>query len=548
MGAAVFGKVGQRRSAEEFAEAYDVPSESWDERDAMLKVLAAVGFGDAYKAGRVTPQTQNWLPPHRSGDSAMAGSWDIMTPRIRDLVKNDPGIRKASLSLRRLIIGTGVRTFSAAKDAARILFPDDPALHENATRYEEETDFLFNEWAENEADAVHRRSLWELQSIAFKEATDTGNALFLICNSSDPTRSVPFCLQVIEAEQLDRSKDRSGGEGVNPIIAGIEYDWKTKRPVAYHLYDAHPYDEYQGGVSHASARVDASRVIHWFPVVDQASANSGVSWFVAMALASRDIDWYLGNELTAAAIAALFTVVYNAENPYKKIAGLREVDSSELEKFGPPPVQMGNANIATIGLKEKLDVIQSNRPNANVSPFISLMSLREAMSIDLSYIRLTGDLKATSYTAARAAHLEDDGMVKPLQNSFALTVCAQIRKLWQSQAVAIGDVRSVSLRDYRRHRRILQNFDHLPVGREQLDPAGETESSIAKLRSGQSTLKIECGKRQLHYKSVLRQLGDEMKLAGDCGVILDFGKGNGGNVQTEGQAKPADDNNTEEGD
>lgn len=536
MHAGVMGKVGQRRNIDGSVIGSDIATS--DEADGLLKMIAAV---EAYKAARITPQTANWLPPHRSGDSALAGSWDVMTPRFRDLVRNDTGIRKASAALRRLIIGTGVRSFSAATDAAAILFPEDEQLFETAERFEDETDFLFNEWAENEADAVHSRSFWELQGVAFKEATDTGNALILICNSSDRNRSVPFCLQVIEAEQLDRSKDRSGGEGVNPIIAGIEYDWQTKRPVAYHIYDAHPYDDYTGGGSNKSTRIDQSRVIHWFPVTDQASANTGVCWFVAMALASRDVDWYLGNELTSAAIAALFTVVYNAENPLKKIAGLSEVDAATLAHAGmnPNTVRMGNANIATIGPNEKLDVIQSKRPGTNVAPFIKLMSQREAMAVDLSYIRLTGDLQATSYTAARAAHLEDDGMAKPLQNSFALTVCKRVRDLWQSQAVALGEVRSVRLRDYRQNRRIFQNYDHLPVGREQLDPVNETGAAIDRLRSGQSTLKIECGRRQLHYKSVLRQSGRESKFADKHGFVLDYGKGNGGNIQTEGKAEAA---------
>lgn len=534
---AVMGAVGRRMSASEFFGDSGDQYTTDNEVDALARVIAQV---EAYKAARNTSQTVNWMPPHRSGDSAIASSWDRLTPRIRDLVKNDHGIRKASLALTRLVIGTGVLTFSAADEAVNALRPDDEALRETAKRFEDESDFLFDHWAQNEADAVHNRSFWEIQRLAFKEASDTGNGIVLICNDPDPSRTVPLCLQVIETEQLDRTKDRTGGEGVNKIVGGIEYDWMSNRPVAYHIYDAHPYDDYSATAGGDSKRIDKSRVLHWFPIVDQASANSGVSWYVAMALASRDIDWYLGNELTAAAIAALFTVVYQAEKPWQQMLGLREEDANILGNVGPSPVRMGHANLATIGVNEKIDVIKNPRPNNASKDFIKLMNMRQAMSIDLSYIRQTGDLSATSYTAARAAHLEDDGMVRPLQQSFASTNCSPVRRLWQSQAVGLGLIKSVSLSQYRANRMIFQNFEHLPVGREQLDPVNETEAALSRIRGGLSTLKIECGRRGLNYKTIIRQRGFEQQLCKDHDVVLDHSKGNGGNLQTEGEAKPAD--------
>jgi lambda family phage portal protein len=536
---AVMGSVGRSYTAADNRDQYTTDSEV----ESLARVVAAV---EAYKAARNTSQTVNWMPPHRSGDSAIASSWDRLTPRIRDLVKNDHGIRKASLALTRLVIGTGIQSFSAADEASEVLSPDDEKLRGMAERFEDESDFLFNYWAEHEADAVHSRSFWEIQRLAFKEASDTGNGIVLICNNPDPSRTVPLCLQVIESEQLDRTKDRTGGEGVNKIVGGIEYDWQTNRPVAYHIYDAHPYDDYSATAGGNSKRIDKSRVMHWFPIVDQASANSGVSWYVAMALASRDIDWYLGNELTAAAIAALFTVVYHAEKPWQQMLGLQEEDARLLGNVGPTPVRMGHANLATIGVNEKIDVVKNHRPNNASGEFIKLMNMRQAMSIDLSYIRQTGDLSATSYTAARAAHLEDDGMVKPLQQSFATTICGPTRHLWQSQAVALGTIKSVNVQTYRKNRMIFQSLDHLPVGREQLDPVNETEAATARMRSGQSTLKIENGRRGLHYKRTIGQMGREARLAAKKGVVLDYSKGNGGNLQTEGEAQPANNQETTE--
>ena len=119
---------------------------------------------------------------------------------------------------------------------------------ETADDFDEESDQGFADWCELtcEADAEGKLSERELQRQMFDELIETGQALALRVQDNTPGRLVPLCYQVLEAEQIDRWKDRlpgltADGRHLNEIRAGIEYD-ERHRITAYWLYKTNPYD------------------------------------------------------------------------------------------------------------------------------------------------------------------------------------------------------------------------------------------------------------------------------------------------------------------
>ena len=48
----------------------------------------------AYDASEVNCLNKEWQPPNISGDAAIRESWELMTGRIRDLIRNDPVLSK----------------------------------------------------------------------------------------------------------------------------------------------------------------------------------------------------------------------------------------------------------------------------------------------------------------------------------------------------------------------------------------------------------------------------------------------------------------------
>jgi len=478
---------------------------------------------EAYRAGRIDRHTKSWQPAHRSGDSAISESQSLMTSRIRDEVRNTPLFNHARSVLTDMIVGCKI----AALATPHLANDDLDSIDDQYLSYGLESDDLFEEW-EDFADVEGVLSWGEMQRQAFGETAEVGDSLLLECSRPDRSHAHPLCYQLLEREQIDLWKEQPRTDKQNLIRNGIEYD-RHGRPVNYWIFDAHPYDDVAVGSSPFSRPVPASRVIHMF-VPPRPSAHIGASWFAAIIRTGRDRDWYLGNELTAAAIGALFTAIIKREHPNAGPIGMSDGDNS-ADPLGNDPVKLGNGLIFEAGLKDEVEMIESKRPSRNASDFISMIDHDMAAGVGISYYRLTGRYDNTSYTAARGAHLDDAAHTKPLQAWMARRLIRPVRQQWNRQAAALGLFETVTAREFNRDLRRYQKLEILGPGREQLDPEAETEASISRLRSGLSTLKDECGLRGKHWIRNLTQIQREKAIAGRLGIVLDYSKGQGGRAE-----------------
>jgi len=330
---------------------------------------------------------------------------------------------------------------------------------------------------------------------------------------------------LIEREQLDRTKDRAASSGRTRITNGIELD-RFNRPIAYWIYDEHPEDHQMPG-SGTSTRIPADRIIHLY-IRFRPSQTSGVPWLHAITQPTRDLDWYLGNELTAAALGSILVFLH------KSAAGsapLSLSDGTEPEDpYGNNPIRLGPGLIFQGGPDDTFEMAESKRPSRDASPFIEQIRTEQAIGANISLPRLVANYKGTSYTAARASHLDDESHFQPLRRFVARKLTLPVRQRINAAAAGLGQFTSVTPQQFRRNQRNYQRFDVLGPGREQLDPEKETDAAVAKLRSAQSTLQIENGRRQQHWVKILTQMALEGRIAASLGVVLDYSKGQGGQV------------------
>ena len=501
------------------------------DREAAIRGQILGISKEAYKGARVDRLTKHWQPDHRSGDAAIAESWPMLTARTRDQYCNTPTIKRAAGVLTDLIVGGGVQTFASIGDLAMSAASID-------LDYALESDQMFEDWADDEADVEGHMSWGDMQRTALQDMILAGDALMLECIDDSPERIAPLCYQLLERDQLDASMDRPAAGESNRIVNGVELD-AVGRPVAYWIYDAHPHDGHTAfsGSSFRSTRVPAERVIHAF-VRFRPSQHVGISWLHALVQATRDLDWYLGNELTTAAIGALFTAMHTTENPGGALGLTDDEDDEDLQ--GNELVKLGSGLIYEGGTGDKLEIAESKRPNRDAAPFIGVIRHEQAMGAGISYLRLTGDYKGSSYTAARAAHLDDDLHIKPLQRFFGHRIAVPVRRRFNRMAAGLGRFATVTPREFMRDLRRRQRFTVLGPGREQLDPERETDAAVAKIRTGMSTLEIENGRRQQHWVKILKQRALEDRVAGQVGVVLDFSKQQGGQAQTTTTAATRD--------
>jgi len=503
------------------------PKPAGNETDRRL----AARTTEAYRLGRIDTRTKDWQPTEISGDAAIAESHSLMHARTRDLSVNNAQVKKAVETLTDLVIGAGVQAYAnpipPGQELKAELAEFDFAL---------ESDGLFEEWAGDpeQFDLEGKRSWWDVQRLAFSENVLVGDALLLRAQRQAAGRIVPLCYQILEREQLDTSKDRPASAGQNKIVNGIELD-AFNRPVAYHLFDAHPYDtSASGSATWKSRPVRADRVLHLF-LFRRPSQSVGVTWLHALGQTALDRDKFIGAELQSAAKAALLALLVKRRNPNLGSLGLSDGTEDE-DEYENEEIKLGSSPLAAeLHTDESVEMVESQRPNPNAQNFIDLVDHDGAGAAGISFYRFTGRYEKTSYTAVRGAHLDDDGHVRPLQQWFAGRLVLPVRRAFSAQAAALGLYKTVSSAAFLADLRRYQRFDLIGAGRELLDPEGETEAALSKLRGGLTTLKIECAKRGLHWIRVLRQVALENHVADLLGVSLDHTKGQGG--QTEGNTR-----------
>lgn len=460
----------------------------------------------------MTRLTEMWMPGNRSGDSAIAESWELIASRFRDSVRNSPAAKKVAKQVRRLVIATGLPTFAAAEltDGTDI---DD---------YNFESDDKFEHWATKEADASGEMTLWDMQQVSFEEVVVTGNSFWIEIHKRRRNRSVTLSYQLKEWEELAHYLDQEqmAGASGNYIKNGIEYNALDEK-VAYYFHSTHPYDSHRTSIGTQYSRVPASRVIHNY-IPFRPSAKTGEGWLSAMLLADRDVDWYLGNELTAGAIDALLTIIHKVQNPQGRAPCLDD-ETKRIDPF-----KFGHASYVQIGLNESVEPVQSRRPgNADTGDFIDLMNRRLAMASLVSTNRLVGDPSQANLAAIKAAHEDDAGMMLPVQMHQIFKVAKPVRERFNEVGVAQSQIETVSATQFAKQRRRFQRLEAYAPGNGGVEASDDPQVAIDRMRSGLSTFQEECGRRGRNWRRNLRMMQKVNKVAEELKVTLDWTKGQG---------------------
>jgi lambda family phage portal protein len=514
---------------------------SQDARIDQLSASLTSGHREAYRWGRLDRRTAAFQPPHRSGDAAIWESDDLMARRVRNQVLNEPQIKRIRDAIEDLIVGPGVMTFADPFDPLVDLTALTRETLDDYLLYALESDDLFEEWFTDpkQFDLAGKRSGPEVQRMICGENVERGGCLLIRTAVSGPNRLVPLCYQVVEYDELDHSHDRPASPGQNKIIQGIELDARG-REVAFYIFDEHPFDDFSGAAQAGkSSRVSAERVIHT-ALFRRPSQSVGVNWVHACAQPSFDRDKFMGVEIQAAAKAALLLLIHKMKNPRAGAnMGLAD-DGDGSDQFGNEEMKLGNSPVALrVQADDDVTLLESQRPTDSADSFLNILDHDTAGAAGISYYTLSGRYDQTSFSSVRAAKLDEDAHVRPLQNWFASRVALPVRREFHRQAIGLGLLKSVNADRYLANPRRFNRFDAIGAGRELLDPESETNAATGLLRSCLTTLKQQCARRGLHWIRVLRQIALENHVLDMLGIALDLSKGQGG--QTIGNTRSKED-------
>lgn len=486
-------------------------------------LLTATAIGHAYRGADVNKNNNHWQPQHFSGNEAIHDSWDLLTSRCRDMARNDPLFQKVGNQLCSLVIADGLRVYAAAVDGSGNEIDD----------YNDESDTWWERWAEDEADALGEKSLYELQRVSFNDMMSVGNCLWLRSFNPDKSRISPLQYTLIEWEQLAKDFDTTSGlqtrelPAGHRIINGIEYD-PTGRKTAFWIYFDHPYDSSQNFL-YQPTRVPAERIIHNY-LPSQVSDTTGISWYAAMLQPAKDRDCLIGNTLTSTAVQALLTLVVKRNAVRGSGASAGDLDEEDPDT-GLSKVAMGYPFIAEVGQHDDVQVAESRKNLSELGTFANILWTLEAMGSKLSMNRVLGDPTRANMASIRASHEDDDALMSPLRTHQARRVAVGIRKEWTKLAIVTGRIQTISAGLFNASPWRYLSFEAVGSHRGDVSPAEEVQAAMDRMRAGLTTYPRECARQGGNWRANIRRHAQVNEYAKRYGVVLDWTKGQGGALE-----------------
>jgi lambda family phage portal protein len=140
-----------------------------------------------------------------------------------------------------------------------------------------------------------------------------------------------------------------------------------------------------------------------------------------------------------------------------------------------------------------------------------------AMSLDLHYFSLSGDLSAVNYSSARVGLLEERDVWKDLQRVVIDQFCREIFNAWlEAQilrgTISPGDAQAVNRPTWR------------PRGWQWVDPQKEVKAKVEAIQAGLTTYTATLAEQGIDLEEHLQTIKAERDLAASYDVdLLDLG-------------------------
>lgn len=250
----------------------------------------------------------------------------------------------------------------------------------------------------------------------------------------DHGTSVPFSLELLEADlvPLDLDDDKRN------ILQGVERNaWG--RHVAYHVYKQHPGDGRYWTMDTKRVSADQMRQL---ALLDRIHQVRGLSVFAPVINRLTDIQDYENSERVAAKVAASLCAQIVKGDPatYGSDVSGAAVEAVVREAYRALTMVPGMIG-DDLEPGERIEIIDSKRPNPNVATYIGDQLKRVAAGINVTGSSLSMNYDGT-YSAQRQELVEQWGTYAMIGEQFIARVMRPIWTQFVQAAVLSGKLRA----------------------------------------------------------------------------------------------------------
>lgn len=420
-------------------------------------------FKRSYKAADGGRLFGDFYTTSTSADAVIKNDIRVLRDRARDLSRNDPYVtRYLNLMISNVIGKHGIKLSSKARN-------DDGSLDILANQKIEQA---WKEWGKKGICTMNgMMSFLDCQKIFIESLARDGEVLVRhIITNKNP---YGYAIQFMEPDHLNEKLNDTNPKTGNKIKMGIEYD-ENDKPVAYHLYKEHPYDQvyYQ---ENKYIRVPADEMIHAF-IPSRISQRRGISLIASAIPNIKMLNGYLEAEIVAARVSA------------SKMGFFISPDGEGYtgEGYDHDHAPIMNANAGTFEqLPAGMDFksFDPNHPNSAFETFTTQVLRSIASGLNISYHALTNDLTSINYSSIRHGALEDRSMFQMYQQFVVEHFMEPIFYKWFDMAIASGRINlPVSKFD-----KFSTSITFIPRSWSWIDPLKEQQANVAGLSAGITT-------------------------------------------------------------
>lgn len=452
----------------------------------------------AYMAAKKGGSDGLWRTPHSSGATENVNAWQAVTNKARDLARNNPYIVGARRRFRANVVCEGVWPRPKIRNRmAADKFDLNVKLNQDILdRWEV--------WAP--VASANGDSLYQLQRTAVNHYYDDGQFLIRRVMS----RQWPFLrLELLEADHLDTSLDRSASGGKNKIVGGIELD-KYNKPIAYYLTEKHPAEE-----ASKTVRVAASEIIHVFDR-ERSSAVTGICGYASVVQSIFRLNEYAYSTMDQARLANHFGIWI--ESPYVDDFGQVGAPTETTVESGDRKYKHIEPAGIHYGLPgEKPHQMRPENPGSQYTPFMTKELQTTSVGAGVSYEAISHDGSQTNFAGSRILLIIERGYTRMAQAIFEEQFHRKIYKWFIESEIDFGRPPLAIPGYYDNPAPYLRVRFSKPV-QEWVDPAKDVAAKAMKIEKGLSTVTDEAEDLDKDIEEIYATMAYERKLRERYGI------------------------------
>lgn len=438
----------------------------------------------------------DFVASSRSADEEIKGALKVLRNRCRDLTRNNAYARRfISLAKANTVGDRGVTLQVKARN-------DNGAMDNLGN---DQIEIAWKRWGRMGQCSVDGKISWvDAQRLFIENLVRDGEVLVRLVKYPN---DFGFALEFIESDLLDEEYNVTLPNG-HRIRMGVELD-SFNRPIAYHLFTAHPGDNSTMWMGKSYNRIPADKMIHAF-LPERAMQTRGAPWMSPVIADLKMLNGYREAELVAARVGAskmgFFTSPtgdgFTPDDTDNKVP-IMEAEPGTFHQL-PDGVQF-----------QQFD---PTHPTTAFADFEKAILRGIASGLGVSYTSLANDLEGVSYSSIRQGALEDRDQWKIIQD---FLIQHFVEPVYRAFLLAVMQGAVINIPASR-----FDKFAEATVfrarGFQWVDPLKEMNASVVGLQNGLLSMQDIANQQGRDVEEIFDQIQAEKEMAARYGLSMAF--------------------------